>query len=176
MSRTETGMQKLIDRRNFNYRGNQPFKPKNFSMPNVNSEPSKNGVNAVSGDRKPEWVAQKPVASQIRCFQWKMPSHKRSECPRLQPRSNNCARVGLESQRITGNQFAISLYVNGKLVDGHRDSGADISLASRKIVRKWIISQMRVWKSKVYRADFAKSPWRKFVWNLPDAARMKTLK
>ena len=44
-------------RRNFNSRSNQPFKPKNFSMPNVNSEPSKNGVNAVSGDRKPEWVA-----------------------------------------------------------------------------------------------------------------------
>ena len=46
----------------------------------------------------------------------------------------NCARVGLESQRISGSQFVIPLYVNGKLVDGYRDSGADISLASRKIV------------------------------------------
>ena len=92
-----------------------------------------------------------------------MPNHKRSECPRLQPRSNNCARVGLESQRITGDQFVIPLYVNGKLVDGYRDSGADTSLASRKIVGTGIIAQMRVQKSKVYRADFAKSPWRTFV-------------
>ena len=88
----------------------------------------------MSGNRKPEWVAQKPVASQIRCFHCKMSNHKRSECPRLQPRSNNCARVGLESQRISGSQFVIPLYVNGKLVDGYRDSGADISLASHKIV------------------------------------------
>ena len=108
---------------NFISRSNQPFKPKNVSMPNGNSESSKNGVNALSGDKKPEWVAQKPVASQIRCFHCKMPNHKRSECPRLQPRSNNCARVGIESQRITGNQFVIPLYVNGKLVDGYRDSG-----------------------------------------------------
>ena len=63
-----------------------------------------------------------------------MPNHKISECPRLQPRLNNCARVGLESQRISGSQFVIPLYVYGKLVDGYRDSGADISLASRKIV------------------------------------------
>ena len=63
-----------------------------------------------------------------------MPNHKRSECPRLQPRSNNCAPVGLENQRITGSQVVIPLYVNGKLVDGYRDSGTDISLASRKIV------------------------------------------
>ena len=88
----------------------------------------------MSGDRKPEWVAQKPVASQIRCFHYKIPNHKRSECPRLQPRSNNCARVKLESQRISGSQFVIPLYVNGKLVDGYRDSGADISQANRKIV------------------------------------------
>ena len=88
----------------------------------------------MSGDRKPEWVAQKLVASQIRCFHCKMSNHKISECPRLQPRSYNCARVGLESQRISGSPFVISLYVNGKLVDGYRDSGADISLASRKIL------------------------------------------
>ena len=94
----------------------------------------KNSVNAVSGDRKPEWVAQKPVASQVRCFHCKMPNHKRSECSRLQPRSNNCARVGLKSQRISGRQLVIPLYVNGELVDGYRDSGADISLTSRKIV------------------------------------------
>ena len=50
------------------------------------------------------------------------------------PRSNNCARVGLEGQRITDNQFVIPLYVNGNLDDGYSDSGADISLASRKIV------------------------------------------
>ena len=73
-----------------------------------------------------------------------MPNHKRSECPTLQPRSNNCARVGLEGLRITDNQFVIQLLVNGKLVDGYRDSRADISLASRKIVGKGIISQIRV--------------------------------
>ena len=112
-------------------------------MPNVNSEPSKNDVNAVNGERKTEWVAQKLVASQIRCFHCKMPNHKRSECPRLQPSLNNCARVRLENQRITGSQFVIPLYVNGKLVDGYRDSGADISLASRKIVGMGIISQIR---------------------------------
>ena len=117
------GNAKIDDRRNFNSRGNQPFKPKNFSMPNVNSEWIKNGVNAVSGDKKPEWLAQKPVASQIRCFHCKMPNHKRSECHRLQPTSNNCTRIGLESQRITGNQFIIPLYVNSKLVDGYRDLG-----------------------------------------------------
>ena len=92
-------------------------------MPNFNSDSSKNGVNAVSGDRKTEWVAPKSVAPQIRCFHCKMPNHKRSECPRLQPRSNNCARVGLENRRITGDQFVVPLYVNGKLVDGYRDSG-----------------------------------------------------
>ena len=108
-------MKKLM----LNSRGNQPFKPKTCSMPNVNSESSRNGVNAVSGDKKPEWVAQKPVTSQIRRFHCKMPNHKRCECLRLQPRSNNCARVGLESQRITGDQFVIPLYVNGKLVDGY---------------------------------------------------------
>ena len=128
------GNAKIDATRNFNSHGNQPFKPKNWSKPNVNSESSKNGVNAVSVDKKPEWVAQKPVASQILCFNRKMPNHKRSECLRLQPRSNNCTRVRLESQRITGNQFVIPLYLNGKLVDGYRDSGADISLASRKIV------------------------------------------
>ena len=42
--------------------------------------------------------------------------------------------MGLESQGITGDQFVIPLYVNGKLVDGYRGSGADISLASRMIV------------------------------------------
>ena len=55
-----------------------------------------------------------------------------------------CARVVLESQRITGNQFVIPLYVNGKLVDGYRDSGADISLASRMILGTGIITHMRV--------------------------------
>ena len=128
------GNTKLDARRNY-FRGNQPFKPKNFQTPNANFESSKNSVNAVSGDRKPEWVAQKQMASQIRCFHCKMPNHKRSECPRLQPRSNNCTRVGLESQRISGSPFVISLYVNGKLVDGHRYSGADTSLSSRKIVK-----------------------------------------
>ena len=128
------GNTKFDTRRNFYSRRNQPFKPRNFQTSNVNFEPSKNSVNAVSGDRKPEWVAQKPSTSQIRCFHCKMPNHKRSEYPRLQPRSNNCARVGRESQRISGSQFVIPLYVNGKLVDGYRDSGADISLASRKIV------------------------------------------
>ena len=101
------------------------------------------------------------MASQIRCFHCKMPNHKRSECSRLQPRSNNCARVGLESQRISGSQFVIALYVNGKLVDGYRESGAEISLASRKIVGTGIISQISVLKFKAYRADFAKSPWQK---------------
>ena len=72
-----------------------------------------------------------------------MPNHKISECPRLQPRSNNCVRVGLESQRISGSQFVVPWYVNGKLVDGYRDSGADISLASRKIVGTGNFSQIR---------------------------------
>ena len=36
-------------RRNFDSRGNQHFKTKNFSIPNVNSEPNKNGDNGVSG-------------------------------------------------------------------------------------------------------------------------------
>ena len=85
-------------------------------------------------DKKPEWLAQKPVAFQIRCFHCKMSNYKRSECARLQPMSNNCATVGLECQRITSNQFVIPFYVNEKLVDGYRDSGADISLASCKIV------------------------------------------
>ena len=87
------GNAKIDARRNFNSGGNQPYRPNNFSMPNVNSEPSKNCVNAVSGDKKPESVSQKPVASQIRCFHCKVPNHKRCECPRLQPMSNNCARV-----------------------------------------------------------------------------------
>ena len=117
------GNAKFNARRNFSSRGNQPLKPKNLSLLNVNSESSKNGVNTVSGDSKPEWVAQKPVASSIRCFHCKMPNHKRSECLRLQPRSNNCARVGLENQRITGSQFIIPLYVSSKLVDVYRESG-----------------------------------------------------
>ena len=134
-----------------------------FKTSNVNFEPSKDSVNAVSGDRKPEWVAQKPMASQIRWFHCKMPNHKRSECPRLQPRSNNCARVELESQRISGSQFVIPLYVNGKLVDGYRDSGADISLASRKIVVTGDYLPDKMIKIKAYRADFAKSLGREFV-------------
>ena len=98
---------KFYARRNFCSRGKQPFKPKNFQTSNVNFEPSKNSVNAVSMDRNLEWVAQKLMTSQIRCFHCKMPNHIRSECPRLQPRSNNCARVGRESQQISGSQFVI---------------------------------------------------------------------
>ena len=98
----------------------------------------------MSGDRKPEWMALKPVTSLIRCFHCEMPNSKRFECLRLQPRSNNCARVGRENQRISSSQFVIPLYVNGKLVDGYRDSGADISLANRKIVGRGISSQIRV--------------------------------
>ena len=48
-------------------------------------------------------------------FTLQMLNHKRSECLRLQSRSNNCAGVGLGRQRITDNQFVIPLYVNGKL-------------------------------------------------------------
>ena len=77
----------------------------------------------MSGKKKSEWLAQKPMTSQIRCFHCKMTNQNRSEYPRLRPRSNNCGRVGLESQRISGGQFVIPLYVNGKLVDGYRDSG-----------------------------------------------------
>ena len=117
------GNTKIDARRNFNSSGNQSFKPKNFQEPNVNLEPSKNGINAVRGNRKPEWVAQKPVASQIRCVHCEMANHKISQCLRLQPRSNNCAGVELENQRIIGDQLAIPLYVNGKLADGYRDSG-----------------------------------------------------
>ena len=117
------GNTKIDARRNFSSRGNQPFKPKNFQMPNVNSELNKNGVNAVSGDRKTEWVAQKSIASQIRCFHCKMSNYKRSECPRLQQRSNNCTRVGLEIQRITDDQFVIPLYVNGSWLMGIETRG-----------------------------------------------------
>ena len=66
------------------------------------------------------------------------------ECPKLPPRSNNCAKVGLEGQRITDNQFVISLNVNGMLVDGYRNLGNDISLDIRKIVEMGIIFQIRV--------------------------------
>ena len=66
------GNAKIDARGNFNSRGNQLFKPKNFSMPNVNSESSTDGVSVVSGDKKPEWLAQKPMASQIRRFHCKM--------------------------------------------------------------------------------------------------------
>ena len=62
--------------RNFYSCGNQLFKRKNFQTSNVNFEPSINSVNTVSGDRKPEWVTQKPMASQIRCFHCKMPNTK----------------------------------------------------------------------------------------------------
>ena len=48
------GNAKLDAKRNFNSRGNRHFKPKYLSMPNVNSESSKNFVNAVTGDKKPE--------------------------------------------------------------------------------------------------------------------------
>ena len=82
------GNVKVDVKRNFNFRGNQYFKLNNFSMPNVNLKSIKNGVNTVSGDKKSQWVA-----SQIRCFHCKMPNHKRSECRKLQPRSNNCASL-----------------------------------------------------------------------------------
>ena len=56
------GNTNIYAKRNCYSRGNQPFKAKNFPTP------SKNSVNAVSGNRKPEWLAQKPMASQIRFF------------------------------------------------------------------------------------------------------------
>ena len=49
------------------------------------------------------------VSAQIRYIDFKMANHKTSEYPRLQPRSNNYARVWLEGQRNTGNQFVITL-------------------------------------------------------------------
>ena len=101
-------------------------------------------------------------ASHIRCFHCKMPNHKRSECPTLQPRSNNCAKVWLQNQRITGDKFVIPLYVNSKLVDGYRDSGADISLASRKILWTWNYLPDKSVKIQGIQG-FAKSPWRKFL-------------
>ena len=39
--------------------------------------------------------------------------------------------LGYKVDGFTGNQFVIPLYVNGKLVDGYSDSGADISLVVR---------------------------------------------
>ena len=48
------GNAKIQTRRHLSFRGNQPFNPRYFSIPNVNAESSKNGVNEVSGDRKPE--------------------------------------------------------------------------------------------------------------------------
>ena len=75
---------------NFNFHGNQYFKSKNCLMPNGNSDSNKKCVNTVSGDKKPEWVAQKsekPVVTEIRCFHCKMLNHPRSECPKLQSRS-----------------------------------------------------------------------------------------
>ena len=107
------GNTKIDATRNFNSRGNQPFKPTNFPMPNVNA------VNAVSGERKTGWETPKFGVFIVKCQITK--DHKRSKCSRLQPRSNNCARVGLESERITGDQFVIPLYVNGEVVDGYRD-------------------------------------------------------
>ena len=68
---------------NFNSRSNQYFKPKNLSMPSDNSESHRNCVNTLSGDKKPEWVAQKsekPVAFRIRCFHCRMLNHRRSQC------------------------------------------------------------------------------------------------
>ena len=54
----------------------------------------------------------------------------------------DCARVGQENQRITGDHFVIPLYVNGKLLMG-KEIGTDISLANRKIVGSVIISYIR---------------------------------
>ena len=48
------GNVKVDVKRYFNSLGNQYFKPNNFSMPNINSESSINGVNTVSGDQNPE--------------------------------------------------------------------------------------------------------------------------
>ena len=53
---------------------------------------------------------------------------------------NSWARKSADYRR----SVVIPLNVNGKLVDGYRDAGADISLASRKIVGTGIISQIRV--------------------------------
>ena len=75
------GNAKIDAKRNFSTRGNQPFKSKNFSSPIVNSESSKNCVNAVSEEKKPEWVDKKPLASQVRCFHCKMPNHKDLNVP-----------------------------------------------------------------------------------------------
>ena len=66
-------------------------------MPSDNSKSNRNGVNTMSGDKKPEVVAQKsekPMASQIRCFYCKTLNHRRSEYPKLQYKPSNCARVG----------------------------------------------------------------------------------
>ena len=53
-----------------------------------------------------------------------------------------CKSWARKSTEVNGSQFVIPLYVNDKLVDGYRDSGADISSASRKIVGTGIISQI----------------------------------
>ena len=56
-----TEMAKLAD---LFYESNRDGNTKIDARRNFNSR----GVSAVSGDRKTEWVAQKLVATQIRCF------------------------------------------------------------------------------------------------------------
>ena len=99
-----------------------------------------------------------------------MLNHRRCECPKLQWKPSNCAKVALKGQRIRDSPFVIQLYVNDQLVDCYRDSGADISLACRKRVRLGIISQIRVSKYRVYRVDLVKFPGEDFckispIWN-----------
>ena len=139
-------------------------------MPHDNSKSNRNGVNIVRGNKKPEWVAQKSekrIVSQIRCFNCKMLNHRRSECSKLQSRSNNCARVRLKGQRIRDNQFVILLYVNDQMVDGYRDLGAAISLAYSKIVETGDYLPHHSGKLQVIQGGLSEIPLAKIFVNSP---------
>ena len=86
--------------------------------------------------------------------------------PKLQSKSNNCARVELKGKWIRDNQFVIPLYANVQLVDGYRDSGADISLVCREIVRVNDYIPIKVSKFKAIKGVLAKFHWLKCLENL----------
>ena len=60
-------------------------------------------------------------------------------------------------------QSVIPLYVNGKLVDGYRDSGADISLTSCKIVGKEDYLPDKMVKIQSIQGGFWEIPWRNYT-------------
>ena len=139
--------------RNFKSRGNHYVKGMNFRRWMIILNRIKMVRMQLAADKKPETGAEsaKPTASQIQRFYCRMLNHRRSECFKLQSKQNNGAWVELKGERKRDNQFVIPLYANDQLVDGYRDSDADISLACRRIVRLTIISQIKVSTFKAFR-------------------------